>query len=137
MVLRGLRRRCPNCGDGGTFESWIRLRAACRGCGLRLDRGEDDFFLGAYTVNFVTSELLLALFVVLFIVVRWPAVPWNAVLWGAVALMVAAPIAFFPFSRTLWLAIDLSFRPATARDFTDDGPDSAPDTVRDAPHVVR
>jgi len=29
----------------------------------------------------------------------------------AAVLCVLLPIAFFPFSRTLWLAWDLSFRP--------------------------
>jgi hypothetical protein len=27
--------------------------------------------------------------------------------------MIALPFAFFPFSRTLWLAVDLIFRPTT------------------------
>lgn len=29
----------------------------------------------------------------------------------ALALMVTLPFLFFPFSRTLWLAVDLCFRP--------------------------
>lgn len=31
--------------------------------------------------------------------------------WVAIALAVFMPVAFYPFSRTLWLAWDLSFRP--------------------------
>ena len=34
------------------------------------------------------------------------------VLWGAsMALAVVMPMLFYPFSRTLWLAFDLHFRP--------------------------
>jgi hypothetical protein len=34
----------------------------------------------------------------------------------AAVLCVALPFVFFPFSRTLWLAWDLSFRPAEPGD---------------------
>ncbi|HEX7049538.1 MAG TPA: DUF983 domain-containing protein [Longimicrobiales bacterium] len=117
LTARGLRRRCPNCGSGDLFRSWLRTRPHCRGCGLLLDRGESDFFIGAYTVNFVTAELLLVAFLALIAGVTWPDVPWSFIYYGGIALMVIAPIAFFPFSRTLWLAIDLAFRPATAAEF--------------------
>jgi len=117
LLWRGMRRRCPNCGAGGAFESWFRLRARCADCGLRLDRGESDFFLGAFTLNFVTAELALCGFMLAVIVALWPDVPWNFVLYGGAVLMVIMPIVFYPFSRTIWLAIDLAFRPATGREF--------------------
>jgi hypothetical protein len=31
--------------------------------------------------------------------------------------MIVTPIVFYPFSKALWLADDLSFRPPTAADF--------------------
>ena len=34
----------------------------------------------------------------------------------AIVLCVTLPFAFFPFSRTLWLAWDLSFRPSEPGD---------------------
>jgi hypothetical protein len=37
--------------------------------------------------------------------------------WSTVALMLVMPVAFFPFSKTLFLAFDLSVRPAEAEDF--------------------
>jgi hypothetical protein len=36
------------------------------------------------------------------------------VLYGGLALMLIVPFLFFPFSKTLFLAFDLLFRPATA-----------------------
>jgi len=117
LLWRGMRRRCPNCGAGDAFESWFRLRPRCRACGLRLDRGENDFFLGAFTLNFVTAELALCAFMLAVIVALWPDVPWDFVLYGGAILMVIMPLVFFPFSRTIWLAIDLAFRPATGREF--------------------
>jgi hypothetical protein len=47
----------------------------------------------------------------------WPEVPWAWVTRVGVALMIAAPLFFFPFSRLVWLAIDLTFQPPAARDF--------------------
>jgi hypothetical protein len=39
-------------------------------------------------------------------------VPWTFVQYGSIALIIAAPNVLFPFSRTLWLAVDLLMRPA-------------------------
>ena len=52
-----------------------------------------------------------------FLVWTWPTPPWTALLIGGVVLMLAAPVAFFPFARTLFLAFDLIFRPAKADDY--------------------
>src|SRR5947208_3115042 len=38
MVARALLLRCPNCGAGGLFASWFKLRSACAVCGLVLER---------------------------------------------------------------------------------------------------
>ena len=47
----------------------------------------------------------------LFVLLTLPQVPWNRVGFVALAAAVALPILFFSFSRTLWLALDLSVRP--------------------------
>lgn len=125
MLARGLARRCPLCGSADLFDGWLEQRAACSGCGIRTDRGESDFFLGGYTLNFIVAELLLAGVLALVVLVTWPDVPWNGLMWGGGVAMVVAPILFFPVSRTLWLAIDLALRPPTPADF-DDGPKPRP-----------
>lgn len=117
MVGRGLRRRCPSCGRRWAFASWLDPQPSCASCGLRIDRGEGDFFLGAYTINFVTAELLLVVFLALVAIITWPTVPWGFIEYGGLALMVVGPILFFPTSRTLWLAIDLALREARPDDY--------------------
>ena len=82
-----------------------------------MDRGESDFFLGGFTLNFIVAELVLAVFLALMVALTWPAVPWDALLWTGAPLMVLAPIVFFPFSRTIWLALDLAMRPPRPHDF--------------------
>ena len=117
MVGRALRRRCPLCGGGPLFSRWLLMRRTCPRCGLLLDRDEADYFLGGYVVNFVAAELLVVAGGLAAIVLTWPRVPWDAVLWGLLLSMVTAPILFYPFAKTLWLAIDLFFRPPGAGDF--------------------
>ena len=113
---RALTLRCPHCGARGIFRHWFALAKNCPGCGLALDRGEGDHWLGAYAFNLILAEGLGVGAAVLWIVLTWPDVPWDAVQYGVVALMIALPIALFPLSRTLWLAWDLTFRPERSAD---------------------
>ena len=111
LTVRAAARRCPRCGARGVWATWFRMRERCPQCGLELDRGESDHFYGAYMLNFVGAELIVAGAFVVALIVTWPTPPWNALMYGAVALAVIAPLAFYPITKGLWLAIDLVFRP--------------------------
>ena len=121
LLARGLRLRCPNCGGGPLFSRWVKMEAACPRCHLLLDRGEADYFLGGYTVNFVVSELLVVVGAALWIILTWPEVPWPLITWSLAFLVVLAPILFYPFAKTIWLALDLTFRPVTLADVAGHG----------------
>lgn len=97
------------------------MRWSCPECQLILDRGEADYFLGGYTVNFVVAELLIVAGGAAFMVVTWPDVPWTALTWSLILLMIVAPIVFYPFAKTLWLAFDLIIRPVTWGDLDGHG----------------
>jgi uncharacterized protein (DUF983 family) len=129
MIARGLARRCPLCASGGLFRRWVEPRSSCPRCQLKLDRGESDFFLGAYTLNFIVAELVLVGFLLLGVVLTWPDVPWQALLWIGAPLVVLMPVLFYPVSRTLWLAIDLAMRPPTPNDFPEPGLEDRPGRV--------
>lgn len=111
MIRRGLTRRCPWCGGGDLFPSWFTTRERCPTCGLRLDRGETDFWIGAWMLNLVGVETVFTILLVIGIVILWPDVPWGTVTWAGVIGMIALPLLLFPFSRTLWLAIDMTLHP--------------------------
>ncbi len=113
MVLRALARRCPNCGAPGIFSSYTELRANCPNCGLRLHRGESDYFIGAYLLNLVAVELLFAALLAVVVIVTYPDTPWVALQWGGLALMIVGAVICYPFAKALWLAADLVFRPMT------------------------
>ena len=109
---RALLRRCPNCGGRPIFDGWFRMRDRCPRCGLELDRGEEGYQVGAYMFNIVAAELIFAALFVGVLVATWPDPPWNLLLYGGMALMIVAPVVFYPFSKTIFLAFDLLFRPA-------------------------
>jgi hypothetical protein len=68
--------------------------------------------------NIIASELIFALAFLGVLVLTWPSPPWSVLQYGGIFLMVLAPFAFFPFSKTLFLAFDLLFRPATPEELS-------------------
>lgn len=119
LILRGLMRRCPRCGGGRLFSSWFKLRERCPTCGMKFER-EEGFWLGGYVINFGTGELgLLILFAVL---IGAEANGSNINVWPYVGvglvLAVIGPAVTFPFSRTVWSAVDLIMRPLSPEEIT-------------------
>src|SRR5690349_1084566 len=120
MFARALRRRCPQCGAGPVTVRWFGLADACPRCALRLDRGEDDYFLGAIVFNMAFAEGLFAVGLLVALVATWPDPPWTAIYVLGIAAMIAAPIVLYPYSKLCWLAFDLLFRPPRPEDFARD-----------------
>ena len=115
-ILRGLTLRCAECGRGGILLSWFQLRAACPHCGLLLDRGARDFFVGAYLINLIIAEMVFAIGFSVWMMRSWPNIPWDMVQWVSIVAIIAAPLITYPFTRTTWLAVDLVFQPPTDHD---------------------
>jgi uncharacterized protein (DUF983 family) len=111
MLGRALTRRCPNCGARGIFASYTKLRTQCPTCGIRLQRGESDYFIGAYLLNLVCIELLFALMLGVWVALTYPNTPWQLIQWAGLLLMLAGAVLCYPFALSLWLAADLIFRP--------------------------
>lgn len=109
MIWRGLRRRCPRCG-GKAFDSWLRIKHHCDLCGLEFER-EEGYWVGAVIVN---TTVVFATFIAMFVslvVMTWPDVPWGVVMGVTVVANAAIPVAFYPISKTVWLALELSWHP--------------------------
>ena len=113
ILWRGIRLRCPHCGSGGILDGWFKLQHRCPSCGLVLDRGESDYFLGAYLVNLVAVELILTAIMVVIGVATAPDVPWTLLTWGGVVFALVVAIGCYPLTKVLWLAFDVILRPVT------------------------
>ena len=112
LLGRALRLRCPNCGRGPLLEGWLRVRPHCPVCGLRFERGEQGYQVGAYMFNLIAAELLFGAVFLAIVLLTWPSPPWTVLEYGGIAMMVIAPFVFYPFSKAIFLAFDLVFRPA-------------------------
>jgi uncharacterized protein (DUF983 family) len=113
VIGRAVRLRCPHCGRGPVLAHWFKARERCGNCGLAIERGERDYFIGSMMFNLVVSELLFAVVFVTTLVAKWPNVPWDTLQWAAPLGMGAAPFVLFPFSKLLWLGFDILLRPVT------------------------
>ena len=97
--------------------TWSRLVPNCPVCGLGLERGEQGYWLGAYFFNLMAVETVFSIWVVAFLLWTWPTPPWGFFQGSTIVLMLIVPFAFFPYSKTLFLAFDLLVRPPTEEDF--------------------
>ena len=110
LVARGLRKRCPRCGAGKAFRGWFTMREACDACGYHFER-EEGYWVGALIVNMAVAEVWFALLFVTVILLTMPDVGWEPLLAVAVVTNTVLPILFYPYSKSLWMAIDLFIHP--------------------------
>ncbi len=101
---RALRRRCPYCGGAGIFSGYLSLRDRCPTCGVAFER-EEGYFLGAYAINLIVAEILGVGAVIALLL--WSDLSTVAMQIIAVVFVIGLPLFFFPYSRSLWMAIDL------------------------------
>jgi uncharacterized protein (DUF983 family) len=76
-VLRGLRCRCPRCGEGRLFHRWLKPEATCNACALDLTPQQTDDF-PAYLSIFVTGHLMAPLIIML--ALDFALSPWQMAL---------------------------------------------------------
>jgi uncharacterized protein (DUF983 family) len=114
-LWRGVRRRCPRCGQGRLFRSYFTLVPRCPGCGLRFER-EEGYWVGAMIVNIAVAELAFGIVLVGGILLWWPDVPWGVLTIVGVAVNATVPVLFYPWSKTIWMAVDVLLNRMDVRD---------------------
>ena len=120
LLGRGMSRRCPLCGKRGVFRGWFTILDRCPRCNFRLDERIEGHWLGSLGMNTIVSTTALFATMIAGLIIAYPdfEAPW--VLVGiCVAVAVVVPLVFFPFSKTLWGAIDLAMRPLEPDDDVD------------------
>jgi uncharacterized protein (DUF983 family) len=108
LLRRALTLRCPYCGSGKIFKGWLTLKGRCPRCHSLFER-EPGYFVGGYALNLIVAEFL-AFGTVLLLLVFADLSTLQLQITGAL-LALGLPIIFFPFSRTLWIALDLFLHP--------------------------
>jgi len=110
VLVRGLARRCPVCGQGELFTHWFTLADRCPRCSFRFERIEGHW-LGALGLNTIVSFSVLFVVVVAGLVLSHPDFAMVPLVVAAVVTAVVVPLAFYPSSKTMWTAIDILMRP--------------------------
>jgi uncharacterized protein (DUF983 family) len=118
MLVRGLTRRCPLCGGGKLFRRWFTMVDRCPRCGFPFERIEGHW-IGALGMNTVVSFGAVLIAVVAGFVLTYPDGPFAVAVVLIVGTALVVPLVFFPFSKTLWSAIDLAMRPLAPEDDVD------------------
>lgn len=86
----------------------------CPDCRLHFERDE-GYWVGAMIVNTAFAIVVFLAIVVGGAAVTWPDVPWNLLLISSIAATIIVPIALYPISKTVWVAMDLMVRPSGRR----------------------
>lgn len=85
----------------------------CPRCNLRFER-VDGHLTGALGINTVVSLLVVLLVGIVGFIVTFPELPVLPLTLMVTGVAAVFPIFFYPYSKTIWTAIDLRMRPPAA-----------------------
>lgn len=86
-ILRGWRRRCPNCGGGPMMVGYLKVRRSCASCSEHLHHHRADD-LPAYAVIIIVGKVLVAALVA--VELAWAPPVWmHWAVWPALALLLS------------------------------------------------
>jgi uncharacterized protein (DUF983 family) len=108
MFGRGIRRCCPWCGSRKSFiRHWLGKHERCQTCGIRWRR-EPGMEFGALMLNTMVTFFALAVAMTIGFILTVPEVPVGRLIAICMVVAVGLPLAIYPFTFTVWLAVDLA-----------------------------
>jgi uncharacterized protein (DUF983 family) len=118
ILMKGLRLKCPRCGEGQMFSGMFKMRLECGNCRFRFER-EAGYFVGAMYISY--GATIFIAFAGYFALDYFTPISFltNFILW--VAFCALFPIFFFRYSRSLWLSFDYIFNPSEPSDSQQEG----------------
>ena len=105
LVKRGVRKRCPQCGEGRVFSGWLKMHERCERCGLKYLANEGD--LWAYLILIDRALFLFPLVVMIYFRINNPESPWTWVISGALLFLFLYTL---PHRNGISLGIDYRIR---------------------------
>jgi uncharacterized protein (DUF983 family) len=91
-VLRGLKMRCPHCGEGPLFGRYLKVASPCEACGH--DNAQYPADDGpAYITILLVGHLIVAPLLIFHFITTWPVV-WVLVV--TLPLLLAATLIALP-----------------------------------------
>ena len=80
----------------------------CPRCGLHFER-EAGYWTGALAINMIIVGGLFVVSFVILLVLTIPNVPVAPVLAVLIPVAIIGPMIAYPFSKTVWVAVDRAF----------------------------
>ena len=102
-LLRGLRLRCPACGQSSIVERLFHIKHHCPACGVLFKR-EEGFFVGAIMVNVVTTEVVIILIYLASLLLT--NLEDQSIITILFVFGLMFPVAFYHHSWSIWLGFD-------------------------------
>lgn len=108
IIIRGVRLKCPACGETALYQSIFKMHDHCSSCGLVFER-EQGYFVGSIYLNVIATEAVILLVYLFSLFVLSPASDLIYLILFALAMVL--PLIFYRFSWGLWLSIDQIISP--------------------------
>lgn len=105
-IQRGLRCKCPNCGEGEIMDGYLKLRESCPACGEDLSHQRTDDG-PAYLTILVVGKIMAPLLLMVYTVYR--PEPWVTIALFSTGC-VALSLALLPRFKGMMLGIQWSRR---------------------------
>ncbi len=106
-LKRGLRNRCPACGEGRLRGGYLKVNDACPACGEELHHHRADDF-PQYVTIFVVGHVLVA--ALLLVDDLWPDLPvgYHYAIWPALTLILC--LWLLPVIKSMLIAYQWALR---------------------------
>lgn len=105
LLARGVRKRCPQCGEGALFKRLNIMHERCAVCGLRFLEDQGDLF--GYLFVLDRALFILPLIAMVFLRLYVPSSSWFYVLW---AVLMVALVFTLPQRTGMSIAVDYLLR---------------------------
>ena len=110
QLRKGFGRRCGRCGQGKAFRTYFEMEPRCDVCDYWFER-EEGYWTGAMIVNIAVCEAWFFLLFIGTVLLTLPDVAWAPLLIVGLVTNGLLPVVFYPFSKSIWMALDLYTHP--------------------------
>jgi hypothetical protein len=90
----------------------------CPRCGHKYERA-DGYWLGSIMMNMAFTFLVFLTVLFGGLALTWGDTPWAGLLVLTLLLNTLFPVFFHPFSRTLWVGMEMAARPLEPQEIVD------------------
>ena len=108
FIWRGITHGCPRCGCRKTHTKYFSPRTTCPQCSLKFEK-EQGYWTGALAINMIITGGIVALGLVVGLTATAPDIPVIPLMATLLPMAIFFPIIFYPFTHTIWMAIDYGF----------------------------